>query len=92
MPSAPLAAKAVTGTKEHPVAADTHACPETTKARRVPPATRPTTRGSRLINRVLLLLKRLRRVDTTSYHDPHFQRLDIVEDDYYRFRNEPRGY
>ena len=26
-----------------------------------------------------------------SYHDPLFRRPDLVEDDYYRFRHQPRG-
>jgi hypothetical protein len=35
----------------------------------------------------------LRRVPTTarSYRDPLFERPDLVEDDYYRLRNYPRG-
>jgi hypothetical protein len=32
-------------------------------------------------------------VPTTGggYHDPLFERPDLVEDDYYRFRHQPRG-
>jgi hypothetical protein len=26
-----------------------------------------------------------------SWHDPLFERLDLIEDDYYRLRNQPRG-
>ena len=44
-------------------------------------------RGGRL-RRVARLL---RRVPTASggYHDPLFERPDLVEDDYHRFRNQP---
>jgi hypothetical protein len=31
------------------------------------------------------------RALTTGYYDPKFQRPDVVEDDYYRFRHQPRG-
>ena len=46
-------------------------------------------RGDRLRRAARLL----RQVPTTggSYHDPLFERPDLVEDDYYRFRNRPRG-
>lgn len=27
-----------------------------------------------------------------SYYDPLFERPDLVENDYYRFRNQPRGW
>jgi hypothetical protein len=27
-----------------------------------------------------------------SYYDPVFELPDLVEDDYYRFRNQPRGW
>jgi hypothetical protein len=26
-----------------------------------------------------------------SWHDPLFERPDLIEDDYYRLRNQPRG-
>jgi hypothetical protein len=50
---------------------------------------RAETHGDRL-RRVAGLL---RRVPTTGggYHDPLFERPDLVEDDYYRFRHQPRG-
>lgn len=36
----------------------------------------------------------LRRVPETGahYYDPLFEQPDLVEDDYYRFRNQPRGW
>jgi hypothetical protein len=46
-------------------------------------------RGDRL-RRVAGLLRRVLRADG-SYCDPLFERLDLVEDDYYRFRNQPHG-
>jgi hypothetical protein len=27
-----------------------------------------------------------------SYHDPLFERPDLIENDYYRFRHQPRGW
>ena len=40
--------------------------------------------------RVVGLLQRLLKAGG-SYHDPLFERPDLVEDDYDRFRNQPRG-
>jgi hypothetical protein len=38
--------------------------------------------------RAILSGRRVRRVErTSSYYDPLFGRLDLVENDYYRFRN-----
>lgn len=46
-------------------------------------------RGDRLRRLVGLL----RHVPTTSGHrDPLFERPDLIEDDYYRFRNQPHGW
>jgi hypothetical protein len=47
------------------------------------------TRGHRLRR----IAGMLRRVPKTGgrYHDPLFERPDAVEDDYYRFRNQPCG-
>ena len=33
----------------------------------------------------------LTRVLRTGYHDPLFERPDLIEDDYYRFLHQPRG-
>ena len=33
----------------------------------------------------------LRRVLDGTYRDPLFERPDLIEDDYYRFLNQPRG-
>jgi len=33
----------------------------------------------------------MRHVLETSYRDPLFERPDVIEDDYYRFRNQPYG-
>jgi hypothetical protein len=44
--------------------------------------------------RKLRLAGLLRRVTNTgaSYCDPRLERPDLVEDDYYRFRNQPDGW
>jgi hypothetical protein len=42
-------------------------------------------------NRWQHALNGVRHIFETSYDDPRFQRPDAVEDDYYRFRNQPRG-
>lgn len=47
------------------------------------------TRGDRL-RRVAGLLRRVLKT-SGSYCDPLFERPDLVEDDYYRFRNQPHG-
>jgi hypothetical protein len=40
--------------------------------------------------RAFLTRRRVRRVErTSSYYDPLFSRPDLVENDYYRFRNHP---
>jgi len=89
MPPAPLAGNVVTGTRDQPGAPGTRA-----------PA--PVTRGRRLWKaRALLPRRAARRAQAAlprpgpkagaSYHDPLFGRPDLVEDDYYRFRHQPRG-
>ena len=59
------------------------ACPERTGSARAE------VRGDRLRR----LAGLLRRAPTTgaSRYDPLFEQPDLVEDDYYRFRNQPRG-
>ena len=40
--------------------------------------------------RAFLTRRRVRRAERTSgYYDPLFSRPDLVENDYYRFRNRP---
>jgi hypothetical protein len=46
-------------------------------------------RGDRL-RRVAGLLRRMPKI-SASYSNPLFGRPDLVEDDYYRLRNQPRG-
>jgi hypothetical protein len=50
---------------------------------------RAETHGDRL-RRVAGLLRRV-PMKSGSYYDPLFERPDLVEDDYYRFRHQPRG-
>jgi hypothetical protein len=49
--------------------------------------------GTRKRNaRAFLTRRRARRAARTSgYYDPFFGRPDLVENDYYRFRNHPSG-
>lgn len=56
------------------------------------PATTPETMAplTRRLQRVTGLLMRLSRT-RVSYYDPLFWRPDLIEDDYYRLRNQPRG-
>jgi hypothetical protein len=42
-----------------------------------------------VLRRVARLVHRPLRIGTI-YYDPHFTGPDIVEDDYYRFRHQPR--
>ncbi len=50
----------------------------------------PENRRGRL-RRLAGLLHRVPRNHGDCY-DPRFERPDLVEDDYYRFRNQPRGW
>jgi len=47
------------------------------------------TRGDRL-RRIAGLLWRVPKT-RASYNDPLFERPDLIEDDYYRLRKQPRG-
>jgi hypothetical protein len=95
MPSAPHAAQPVTGTPQEAVAPDTGAsaptpgrAPNNAKARQL----RPTAPDILCGNHLRRVVNGLRHVLKASYYDPKFQRPDMVEDDYYRFRNQPREY
>ena len=59
------------------------ACPDRTGSERAE------VRGDRL-RRLAGLLRRVPKTGT-GRHDPLFERPDLVEDDYYRFRNQPHG-
>lgn len=52
--------------------------------------TRQRERGHPL-GRIVGLLRRTLTAGA-SYHDPFFMGPDVVEDDYYRFRHQPRGW
>jgi hypothetical protein len=49
----------------------------------------PKTRADRL-RRIVGLLRRVHKT-RARYYDPLFERPDLIEDDYYRLRNHPRG-
>jgi hypothetical protein len=95
MPSAPLAVQPVTVIEEEAVAPETRAVASAT------PGRRPGRAETRLIRRAAAAMIRgtwlrraingMGRAFKTSYYDPKFQRPDVVEDDYYRFRHQPRG-
>jgi hypothetical protein len=55
------------------------------------PAATPETlaRLTRRRQRITGLLMRLAKT-RARYYDPLFERPDLIEDDYYRFRNQPR--
>jgi hypothetical protein len=50
---------------------------------------RAETRADRL-RRIVGLLRRVPQT-RARYYDPLFERPDLIEDDYYRLRNHPRG-
>lgn len=52
-------------------------------------STRAEIRGDRL-RRVVGLLRRVPKTGASSY-DSLFERPDLIEDDYYRLRNQPHG-
>ena len=84
MPSAPPAVDAVTGTLDLAEAPDTRIPVPVAPDHDPSTATRP--------RRLVDLLRRARRSGGSSYYDPLFGRPDLVEDDYYRFRNQSRGW
>ena len=47
--------------------------------------------GGDRLRRVASLLRRVPTIGG-SFYDPLFGRPDLVEDDYYRFRHQPRGW
>jgi hypothetical protein len=49
---------------------------------------RETRRGR--LRRIAALLRRVRKT-RAGYRDPLFERPDLIEDDYYRLRHQPRG-
>jgi hypothetical protein len=51
-----------------------------------PATTEPLARRLQRISGLLMRLSRTR----VSYFDPLFERPDLIEDDYYRLRNQPR--
>jgi hypothetical protein len=64
------------------------ALPATARSARTESA-RAEIRGDRL-RRVADLLRRVPKTGA-SYYDPLFERPDLIEDDYYRLRNQPHG-
>ena len=96
MACAPLAVQPVTATQEVAVAIDTRGPapvtpgqdPSNAAVRLLRRAAAAVTRGNHLRHAI----NRTRQLFMTSYHDPKFQRPDVVEDDYFRFRHQPREY
>jgi len=80
---------------DHPVqtqTADAQPQPDCYAPRRpVAPAATPETMAplTRRLHRITGLLMRLARM-RDGYYDPLLWRPDLIEDDYYRFRNQPR--
>jgi hypothetical protein len=90
MRPAPLTGNAITGTRDHPGAAGTRAPAPVTSGRDPRKARALLPRPGGLLRRVAGLLRRVPKTNG-SYHDPLFERPDLVEDDYHRFRNQPYG-
>ena len=86
MPPAPRAGNAVTGPRDPAGAAGTCAPAPVTSG--LGPRKAQAETGGGLRRRVAGLLRRVRK-SGGSHHDPLFARPDLVEDDYYRFRNQP---
>ena len=102
MPHTQLAGNAVTGLRDQAEPPDTRApapvTPGHSSRKTVLPGTarsdktgsaRAETRGDRLW-RVVGLLRRVPKTGA-CYYDPLFERPDLIEDDYYRLRNQPHG-
>ena len=97
MPSAPLAVQPATPSRQAAAAPDSRgAAPPTPDhcAGHATAAFPPHRTGAAPTSGVHLrhAITSLRQVFKTSYHDPKFHRPDVIEDDYYRFRNQPSGY
>jgi hypothetical protein len=78
MPAIPLAEKTVTRAYE-----DADASGESLQDL----VARGHSRDKNIARRIVAAL--MRRTFMTSYCDPLFLRPDLIEDDYYRFRNQP---
>jgi hypothetical protein len=94
MPFAPLAVQSVATTEEAvasgtlaPASATPGRCPGNGRTRLIRRAAKAITHGTRPRRAI----NGIGRVFRTGYYDPKFQRPDVVEDDYYRFRHQPRG-
>jgi len=91
MPPVPLALDAVRATR------DQEAAPSTRSPMPMQPGRADRAGSARLETlgdrppRLYGLLRRALRT-CGSYYDAQFERPDLVEDDYYRFRNQPRGW
>jgi hypothetical protein len=90
MPCAPLAVEPVTATREEAVTQDTWSTVPATPSAALP--LRHTAPARRRRSQLRHALVSLRRLFTTGHYDSKFERPDAIEDDYYRFRNQPRGY
>lgn len=90
MPPAPLAGNTVTSTRDQARAPGTRAPAPVTPGHGPRKARGPLPRRAARLRRVACLLRRALKTDG-SYCDPLFERPDLVEDDYYRFRNQPHG-
>lgn len=81
MPSVPSVLSTTSDTRDYASAPDTSA-PAAAERPNVPAKTRDP-----IVRR---MANRLRRALETSYYDRSFDRPDLIEDDYFRFRNQPR--
>ena len=88
MPAAALVGNALTGDRDHAGARRAHTVPATAGAERIGSASAEI-RGRRL-PRIAGLLRPMPKTSVGDY-DPVFERPDLIEDDYYRLRNQPRG-
>ena len=88
MPHAQPAASTVTGIRAQAGPPDTRAPAPVTPGRGPRKARSPLAR--RAARRVAGLLRRAPKTGA-SYCDPLFERPDLIEDDYYRLRNQPHG-
>jgi hypothetical protein len=81
MPSVPSVLSTTSDTRDYASPPDTSA-PAAAERPNVPAKTRDP-----IVRR---MANRLRRALETSYYYRSFDRPDLIEDDYFRFRNQPR--
>ena len=88
----PLEVPRITATEEEAVGVGVHPlAPGRGLSDAAPRPSRPAEVATTSANHVRRAINSMRQLFKTNYYDPTFQRPDVIEDDYFRFRHRPRG-